>query len=54
MIMVKVLKNTIYLISVIFIIWFMLSWFDVIADNCFPNPVHHPWNFFRVITGGFR
>ena len=50
----KVLKNVCYIISILFIVWFMVSWFDVIMDNSFPSPVHYSWNFFDVITGGLK
>lgn len=30
------------------ILWFVASWFDIIADNTKPNPQHYDWNFFVV------
>jgi hypothetical protein len=51
MIMAKILRNICCLISVLLIIWFVMSWMDIVADNCFPNPVHHPWNMFMMLGG---
>lgn len=29
--------------------WMLISWIDIIADNCRPNPSHYDWNFFIVM-----
>jgi hypothetical protein len=31
--------------------WAVISWVDIIADNNYPNPVHHEYNFFTVVFG---
>lgn len=47
----KVLKFSVQFISVLLFAWFMLSWMDVVADNCHPDPVHHAWNLFVLFFG---
>lgn len=47
----KVLKISVYLIAVLFVAWFLMSWCDIVADNCFANPVHHSWNLFLLTRG---
>lgn len=50
----KVLKISYYAIMtlcVLFLLWFAASWVDIVADNCFPYPVHHQWNLFVLMTG---
>lgn len=47
----KVLKISFYTVMILFVLWFATSWFDVVADNCFANSVHHQWNLFVLMTG---
>ena len=46
----KKLGNVICGLSVLFILWGFLSWCDIVADNCDPNPVHSQYNLFVVMT----
>lgn len=46
--MVISLKVIFYSTCLVLFAWVMLSYHDIIADNSYPNPVHHPWNFFVV------
>ena len=46
----KVIKVLFYTISIGLILWFVLSWCDIVADNTAPNPVHHPYNAFVLMT----
>lgn len=48
--MKKIIKVAAMLISVNFIAWFILSWVDIVADNCEPNPVHSKYNMFVLMT----
>lgn len=48
--MKKVVKIAAMLVSVSFIAWFILSWADIVADNCKPNPVHNKYNMFVLMT----
>ena len=48
--MKKIIKITVYTISVALALWFFLSWCDIVADNSEPNPVHHPYNVFVLMV----
>lgn len=48
----KVLKFAYYLTAFLLFVWFMLSWGDIVADNCSMNPVHHPLNMFVLFFKG--
>lgn len=48
--MKKIIKITVYTISVALALWFFLSWCDIVADNTEPNPVHHPYNAFVLMV----
>ena len=37
-------------VCVVFLLWGCLSWCDIIADNCDPNPTHSQYNLFVVMT----
>lgn len=47
--MKKYLLNIISVICVVFIIWFMLSFIDIVSDNSTKEPVHSPYNIFNLI-----
>lgn len=47
--MKKIIKVAAMLVSVGFIAWFVLSWVDIVADNCKPNPHHSKYNMFVVM-----
>lgn len=32
------------------LLWAVLSWADIVADNCEPNPQHSEYNLFVLIT----
>lgn len=55
--MKKFLK-TLYIIfvaaAVLFCVWFVVSWVDIVADNNSGNPVHHEYNLFMMITKDYR
>lgn len=46
----KKFGNVICGLSVLFILWGFLSWCDIVADNCDPNPTHSQHNLFVVMT----
>ena len=48
----KVLKIAYYAVIILIMGWVAVSWMDIVADNCFSNPVHHPLNFFEMMFGG--
>lgn len=33
-----------------FLLWAVLSWTDIVADNCEPNPQHSEYNLFVLMT----
>lgn len=51
--MKKFLGNVIIVISIATILWIALSWGDIIMDNDAPNPVHHKYNAFTLLTEVF-
>lgn len=48
--MKKMFKSIVYIVSILFIAWFFLSWLDIVADNTQPNPQHSEYNLFVVMT----
>lgn len=34
---------------IVFATWFLISWYDIMADNTEPNPQHLKWNMFIVM-----
>ena len=47
--MKKYVTNIWCAVSVLFIAWFMLSWFEIISKNLSPNPTYSPYNLFTFI-----
>ena len=47
----KVIYTAFMTVLVLWVIWVLLSFADIIADNNYPNPVHHEYNFFTVVFG---
>lgn len=47
----KVLKGIATTIFFAVMIWVAASYIDIVADNTRPNPVHHPYNAFVLLTG---
>ena len=47
--MTKIFKNLLLGLCVVFIAWVIVSWADIVADNCQPNPVHNPYNLFVLL-----
>ena len=45
----KVLKISYFAVMVLFMVWFAVSWVDIVADNCSMNAVHHAWNLFTLL-----
>lgn len=46
----KVAKVALYSVCLAVLLWFFLSWVDIVADNCEPNPHHSPYNVFVLMT----
>lgn len=51
----KVLKVSYYMVSflmIMMIMWFLMSFADVVIHNLNPAPVYKAWNLFTLLTGG--
>lgn len=51
----KVLKVSYYMVSflmIMMILWFLMSFVDVVMNNLNPYPVYQEWNLFTLMTGG--
>lgn len=44
----KVLKYIGGGLCAVLLLWMLVSWADIVADNSRPNPQHYDWNFFIV------
>ena len=47
--MKKFIENALVFVSVMFLVWIALSFFDVICHNLDPNPTYAIWNFFTML-----
>ena len=45
----KFMSNLIVVISVLFVIWVLLSWVDIRIHNLSENPTYLDFNFFKLI-----
>ena len=50
--MTKAFKAIGYGLCIVFIMWLLLSWVDIIADNNTSNPHHSEYNAFVLMTKG--
>lgn len=48
--MVKALKAIGYGLCIVFMAWLLLSWSNIVADNCEPDPHHSEYNAFVLMT----
>ena len=46
----KILNKIIYIVSILFLLWIILSYFDVILHNLDEEPIYHGWNFFKLLV----
>ena len=46
----KVLKYIGGGLMAVLLIWMLVSWADIVADNCEPNPQHSEYNMFVLMT----
>lgn len=44
----KKVQLVINVVCVAWLVWFLLSWVDVILHNTTLNPVYQPWNLFTL------
>lgn len=47
--MKKALKALALFILFVLVVWFVVSFVDIVADNSMPNPIHHPLNLFVLL-----
>jgi len=48
----KVMKVSYYIISVLLIAWFVVSWLEIGFNNCDPDSVYHSMNLFQMMRFG--
>lgn len=48
--MIKAVKVTVYAVCTMFMLWFLLSWVDVIAHNVAETPQFNKYNAFVLLT----
>mgnify|MGYP006978909893 FL=1 len=48
--MIKVFKVIGCGLCIVFMVWLLLSWVDIVADNSTPNPHHSEYNAFVLMT----
>lgn len=46
---IKLFLNLLAVAAVIFILWIIISYFDVILHNNSENPIYHFWNIFPLL-----
>ena len=46
----KILNKIIYIVSILFLLWIILSYFDVILHNLNEEPIYKFWNFFQLLV----
>ena len=46
----KTIVTIICTISILFTAWAFVSWCDIVADNCDPNPVHSEYHLFVMMA----
>ena len=46
----NIIKYTIAVASIAFLLWVTISWVDVVSDNLSPNPQHADWNIFSMMV----
>ena len=46
----KVLKYIGGGLCAVLLLWILMSWVDIVADNCKPNPQHSEYNMFVLMT----
>ena len=45
----KRIKNILFIVYLLALLWIMASVIDIVWDNCLPNPTHCWWNFFVIV-----
>lgn len=48
--MTKAFKAIGYGLCIVCVVWLLLSWIDIVADNSMPNPHHSKYNMFVLMT----
>ena len=46
----KILNKIFCIISILFLLWVILSYFDVILHNLDEEPIYKFWNFFQLLV----
>ena len=45
-----VLKLLLWSACILFALWAVASWINIITQNCYSDPVYHAWNFFTIFN----
>lgn len=48
--MKKMFATFVCVMGILFTLWFLWSWADIVADNGFANPVHSEYNMFVMMV----
>lgn len=48
----KIFKAAVYAVSIILLVWFVLSWIEVMSVRFDPNPVYSDLNLFSLLVKG--
>ena len=46
----KVLNKLFTITMIIFLVWFVMSYMDIIAHNLDDEPVYKAWNLFKILV----
>lgn len=46
----KLIENLLFIICMIFLIWFTLSFLEIACKNTYKNPEHSEYNCFIIMT----
>ncbi len=52
--MMKVLGRVLTIMMVLVLVWFALSYAEVLCKNLTPNPSYCQWNFFEILIDKFQ
>ena len=46
----NIVGNVVCIVGFIVLLWFAISWVEVISKNLTPNPQYFDWNMFVLLT----
>jgi hypothetical protein len=48
----KIFRYIVSFLMILMVVWFVMSFVDVIIHNLNPDPVYKAWNLFSIMVGG--